>query len=81
MRYLINQILDILNLECDKRLVRIISLIYCISKLIILLLNEILLGSINKIIKDKVELHKAYQNVFSKMSEIYLSFDKLKIII
>ena len=70
--------IDILNLEYDKRIIRIISLIYCLSKLIVLLLNEILLVSINKIIKDKVELSKAYQNVFSKMSEIYLSFDKLK---
>ncbi len=70
--------IDILNVESDKRIIYIISLIYCLSKLIILLLNEILLRFINKIIKDKVELNKAYQNVFSKMSEIYLSFDKLK---
>jgi hypothetical protein len=66
-----------LNIEYDAK-VKIISLLSCVLKLITSIITEILVYYLSEKIRDKDELHKSYYYFYSKMSEMHMSFDKLK---
>lgn len=69
--------LDNLKIEYGIN-VKIISLLSCITKLIISLINEILVYNVSPIVFDKDDLYKQYHYLNSRATDFNLSFDKVK---